>query len=289
MKSPASATGRALLILVLVLPLIVAAISLAGTSKDLTVAWTRDAQAAQEDAAPGAGGVDPQQLAAAKQATAAAAAQAGFLDASVGAVVDGSVQLKDGTTQAASGSVQLRDGMVELQAGVGQLGAGAREISYGVTQLVDSAEQLLALQGQVLLAVEEFKTQAAAEGATPEEMAMIEQAHQALLDNTFDEEQASRLPELRRSCPGSSILPVLPSTMVSIPRQRRRSSSPAASRSWIVVPVRCRKVWTRCRKCPPSMRSGRKPHSVPCRRSPQQLRKGRRRRPWSAWPRPWRG
>lgn len=128
---------RALALVVLVLPLVLAAL------------WAAVGPTPAEDPdRAGAGG--PLQ-----SALADASAQSTFTRAGAEQLRDGSAELADGAEQMRAGGAELAGGMDQLQSAIGQAGSGATEVAGGVREVVGAVRGVAVIQGQVSTAIED--------------------------------------------------------------------------------------------------------------------------------------
>ncbi|WP_295624722.1 hypothetical protein [uncultured Corynebacterium sp.] len=171
---------RALLSLLLILPLIAGAGYLAWSGTGLSAAWTADGEEAGRAPEP-VPGIDVGQVQDARRALGEAGTQAGFLEAGFGQARDGVGELKDGGTELVEGTGEVRQGaadlaagMTDLQAGTGQLGQGAREIADGAGAIADSVGLLNVAVGQVETALGPAKESLRAAGGPDAEGAIAD-------------------------------------------------------------------------------------------------------------------
>ncbi|MET3861067.1 putative membrane protein [Dietzia sp. 2505] len=128
---------RALALVVLILPLVLAAL------------WAAVGPTPAGDAdRAGAGG--PLQ-----SALADASAQSTFTRAGAEQLRDGSAELADGAEQMRAGGAELADGMDQLQSAIGQAGSGATEVAGGVREVVGAVRGVAVIQGQVSTAIDD--------------------------------------------------------------------------------------------------------------------------------------
>lgn len=157
---------------VLIVPLIAGAAYLALTDADISETWQQHAAPAAENATDNLGGpaaaptpggtIAPEQLIGVRRAAGEANSQAGFLVAGTGELVAGVEKLNTSagevggaTQQLTDGSQQLTDGLIQIQAGTGELGNAATQVADGVDQAAEQIQSIIALQPQLLAALDE--------------------------------------------------------------------------------------------------------------------------------------
>lgn len=158
MSNRKSGIRRALLSLLLVLPLIAGAAYLGWSGLGPSAAWERDGG---DGAAPGpVPGIDVAQVQEARRALGEAGTNAGFLelgmrqaDEGIDELREGGSQLAEGTGTARQGAADLAEGMSRLQAGTESLGTGARELADGATAIGDNIGLVAVAAGQVEAAI----------------------------------------------------------------------------------------------------------------------------------------
>ncbi|MDX2357115.1 hypothetical protein [Dietzia sp. PP-33] len=84
-----------------------------------------------------------------------AAANSSFTVAGAEQLRSGSAELADGAEQLRAGSAELATGMEQLQAGMGQAGSGATELADGVGRVVGAVRGVAVIQGQVSTAIDD--------------------------------------------------------------------------------------------------------------------------------------
>ncbi|PRQ12148.1 hypothetical protein C1Y63_02215 [Corynebacterium sp. 13CS0277] len=154
----AALTRRAGLGLLVLGPTLAGAVLMSGVS--MHTAWAPEEAAAPAPAGDAAAWVD------ARRAAGQASTQAGFLITGSAELASGAAELnaraeelQPGITQLADGAKQLNQGLVELQAGTGQLGDGAVKVADGVDGAVEKVQGLVAVQMQVISAVDNIDKQ----------------------------------------------------------------------------------------------------------------------------------
>lgn len=159
--------------LALALPLIGGAIYVAASGSDVSQTWNNSSDTASgAPAAGGTGGIPPESLVGARRAAGEAGTQSGFLVTGTGELVAGVDKLTGSandmtgaTKELANGTQQLADGMTQIQAGTGQLGSAASQVADGVDQAVEQVQGVIALQPQLLAAIDDADRKLAANPA----------------------------------------------------------------------------------------------------------------------------
>ena len=149
--------------LALALPLIGGAIYVAASGSDVSQTWNNSSDTTSgAPAAGGTGGIPPESLVGARRAAGEAGTQSGFLVTGTGELVAGVDKLTGSandmtgaTKELANGTQQLADGMTQIQAGTGQLGSAASQVADGVDQAVEQVQGVIALQPQLLAAIDD--------------------------------------------------------------------------------------------------------------------------------------
>lgn len=192
--------------LLVALPLLVGLGVGLGLKVGPTSAWSSAQDGGQAAPALGSGGIDPQQLVAARRAAGQASTQAGLLTAATGELKSGTDELGSqageiisGAKNAAQGARELSDGLVQLQAGTGQLGSGATQVADGIDQVYTQLQGLVALQVQVMGALDNANTELGkldTEGARQAQQA-IEQVKAGLFGGGLNGDAVDQLTKLR--------------------------------------------------------------------------------------------
>ena len=159
--------------LALALPLIGGAIYVAASGSDVSQTWNNSSDTTSgAPAAGGTGGIPPESLVGARRAAGEAGTQSGFLVTGTGELVAGVDKLTGSandmtgaTKELANGTQQLADGMTQIQAGTGQLGSAASQVADGVDQAVEQVQGVIALQPQLLAAIDDADRKLAANPA----------------------------------------------------------------------------------------------------------------------------
>ncbi|MEZ2189692.1 hypothetical protein [Corynebacterium sp. CCM 9204] len=166
MRRTGMTVTRALLSLLLLLPVAAGAVYSTVTDTDLTTAGSPRPDDGRESNGTGvavSSATGSADLVAVRRAAGEADTQAGFLvtgtrELTVGAgeLADGSKRLSEGAAKAAEGAQQLTDGLVKLQAGTGQLGVGATQVADGVARAVEQIEAMPLARDQLLGVLDEL-------------------------------------------------------------------------------------------------------------------------------------
>ena len=151
--------------LALALPLIGGAIYVAASGSDVSQTWNNSSDTTSgAPAAGGTGGIPPESLVGARRAAGEAGTQSGFLVTGTGELVAGVDKLTGSandmtgaTKELANGTQQLADGMTQIQA--------ASQVADGVDQAVEQVQGVIALQPQLLAAIDDADRKLAANPA----------------------------------------------------------------------------------------------------------------------------